>query len=65
MSDNKQDKKPQVVVKTNRDDRRQEKSESDVAALTGLIVTNTLPPPGKPDKAGQSGKPGEGGKQEK
>lgn len=67
MSQNKQDKKTTVIVETNRGDRGQATSESKVAALTGLIVTNTLPAPSKPDKpgqAGQSGKSGEGSKQE-
>lgn len=65
MSENKQGKKPPVIVETNRSDRGQSKSESKVAELTGLIVSNTLPPPGKPDKPGQSGKSGGGSKQEK
>ncbi|MBO3701065.1 MAG: hypothetical protein J5W83_00790 [Candidatus Accumulibacter sp.] len=69
MSENKQDKKPPANVETKHMDRRQEKRDPQVAALTGVIrVSNTLPAPGKPGQAGQSGKSGksgEGGKQEK
>ena len=68
MSQDKQDKKPPANVETKHIDRQQEKREPDVAALTRLIVTNTVPAPSKPGQsgqAGQSGKSGDGSNREK